>query len=118
MYSRYFGAARRSRNRRPAPAPVSDRRTRPRCRAAHLISSPTLISSDFLVGEPVDGGQYIVDAVRASVFEHVFNGGGFAPVEWWTSDRRGFTHGDQRVMLNAGRFGVVCPVLLWCVLRR
>ncbi len=28
------------------------------------------------------------------------------PVGWWTSDRRVLTRGDQRVVLNARRFGV------------
>ncbi|MBY4575288.1 hypothetical protein ACN94_17135 [Gordonia paraffinivorans] len=34
---------------------------------------------------------------------------GQCPVGWWTLDRRGFTRGDQRVMVNARRFDVVRP---------
>jgi hypothetical protein len=40
------------------------------------------------------------------------------PEEWWTSDRRGFTRGDQRVMLDVRRFGVVWLVLPRRVCRR
>ncbi|MEO9327252.1 hypothetical protein, partial [Gordonia aurantiaca] len=34
---------------------------------------------------------------------------GQCPVGWWTLGRRGFTRGDQRVMVNARRFDVVWP---------
>lgn len=48
---------------------------------------------------------------------HQFNMDRQCPVGWWTSDRCVLTHGDQRVVLNARRFGVarrgVCRRTVW-----
>lgn len=78
MYSLYFGA--------PGTLTLSATTIKFRVGAPHrgVGQRPFLVADvdqhRFLVGEPVDDGQHVVDVARAGVLQHVFDGRRFAYV--------------------------------------